>query len=272
MLKGHVFKEQIFGNQVFAYFIDTFLNKKCGIGNYKNKMEVTFSGSNVTIQSGLACIRGRFIEEDTYTQINAGTESYFCKLIIEVDLDKENTEEQLNQVYYKIVKDTNNYPTLTQTDIVANNSGIYQYELARFKTSASGISEFQDMRTYLDFDSIYAEIEKEYRSVLQSLQQELEDTTKNYLRKSEDIVVILHYVAEKNDVDTIEYPKNFNMHNTVVLSVIEDANKGEYWKTADFHNDGIALTHHLASVELHSTNIKIQGNRDTYYRITLMRF
>ena len=50
---------------------------------------------------------------------------------------------------------------MTQTNIVKNVSGIYQYELARFKTGSSGITNFQDMRTFLDFDSIYAQIEKE---------------------------------------------------------------------------------------------------------------
>lgn len=29
MLKGHVYKEQIFDVDVFAYFVDTFLNGKC---------------------------------------------------------------------------------------------------------------------------------------------------------------------------------------------------------------------------------------------------
>ena len=36
MLKGHVFKKQRFGNEIFALFIDTFLAQKCGIAkNYK---------------------------------------------------------------------------------------------------------------------------------------------------------------------------------------------------------------------------------------------
>lgn len=103
----------------------------------------------------------------------AGTDNAYCKLVIEVDLDKENTESQLNQVSYKIVKSTSGYPNLTQTDIVANNSGIYQYELARFKTNTNGITDFEDKRTYLDFATIYSQIETEYRTVLQELEKEL---------------------------------------------------------------------------------------------------
>ena len=175
MLKGHVFSKQLFGNPIFALFINTFLNGVNGVSNnYKNGMKPTASGSTITIDSGAVCIQGRFLEEDTYTQISAGTESAYCKLVIEIDLDKENTGSEFVQGVYKIVKSTSGYPGLTQTNIVKNVSGIYQYELARFKTSSSGISEFQDKRTYLDFDSIYNKMEEEYRVILQQLQEELE--------------------------------------------------------------------------------------------------
>lgn len=174
MLKGHVFKEQIFGNQIFALFINTFLNGQNGVSNnYKNGMQVTYSSSTLTVQSGAVCVQGRFLEEDTSTDISAGTDSSYCKLVIEIDLDKQNTESQLSQASYKIVKSTSGYPNLTQNDIVKNNAGIYQYELARFKTSSSGISEFQDMRTFLDFDSVYEQIQTQFQSVLDELEEEL---------------------------------------------------------------------------------------------------
>lgn len=166
MLKGHVFKRQVFGNQIFALFIDTFLNGKCGISNrYGEKMQVTYNGSTLYVNSGCVCIKGRFLEEDTSTEIVAGTESAFCKLVIEIDLDKENTDENLLQATYKVIKSNSNYPALTQTDIVANNSGVYQFELAQFKTSTNGITDFVDKRSYLDFESIYAEIEKHIQEI-----------------------------------------------------------------------------------------------------------
>lgn len=150
MLNGQVFSEQIFESKIFAIFINTFLNGKNGIvKNYRNGMAVSYSGSNVSIASGAVCIQGRFLEEDSSSSLNAGTNSMYCKLIIEIDLDKTNTESDFQQGYYKIVTSSTGYPTLTQTDIANNNAGIYQYELARFKTSANGISEFQDMRTYI---------------------------------------------------------------------------------------------------------------------------
>ena len=175
MLKGHVFSKQIFENPIFALFINTFLNGKDGVSNnYKNGMQVTYSGSNVTVASGAVCIQGRFLEEDTGSTISAGTDTAYCKLVIEVNLDLQNTESQFNQASYKVVKSASSYPNLTQTNIVKNNAGIYQYELARFRTNASGITEFQDERTFLDFNSIYDEMESEYGAVLQQLKDELE--------------------------------------------------------------------------------------------------
>ena len=175
MLKGHVFSKQLFGNPIFALFINTFLNGINGVSNnYKNGMAVTYSGSTVTVDSGAVCIQGRFLEEDTYTSLSAGTNTAYCKLVIEIDLDKENTESEFTQASYKIITSTSGYPNLTQTNIVKNVAGVYQYELARFRTSSSGISEFQDMRTFLDFASIYEQIIQEYQKVLAQLKEELE--------------------------------------------------------------------------------------------------
>lgn len=174
MLKGHVFKEQIFGNQIFALFINTFLDGANGVSNdYKNGMQVTYNNSTLTIQSGAVCVQGRFLEEDTSTDIIAGTDTAYCKLVIEIDLDKQNTEEELVQATYKIVKSTSGYPALTQSNIVENNTGVYQYELARFKTSLNGITNFEDRRTFLDFNSIYAKIKNDYEAVLEELEEEL---------------------------------------------------------------------------------------------------
>jgi len=166
MLKGDVFANQIFENQIFALFMNTFLNGENGVCNgYKNSMAVTYSGSDLTIDSGAICIQGRFLEEDTTSTITASTDNTFCKLVIEIDLDKVNTDEEFNQGYYKIIKGAGSYPALTQTDIVNNVSGVYQYELARFKASTTGITDFVDMRTFIDFASIYAEIQQHIQDI-----------------------------------------------------------------------------------------------------------
>ena len=166
MLKGQVFANQLFENQIFALFINTFLNGTNGVSdNYKDGMSITYNGNDVTIAPGAICIQGRFLEEDTSTTISAGADNSYCKLVIEIDLDKTNTANEFNQASYKVIKGISNYPNLTQNDIVKNNAGIYQYELARFRTSSAGITNFQDVRTFLDFNSIYTEIEKHIREI-----------------------------------------------------------------------------------------------------------
>lgn len=128
-------------------------------------MEITYSGSNITVKDGIVCIRGRFAGEDSSTTIDAGKENSYCKLVLEVNLDKTNTEDNLQQLSYKIVRSSSSYPSLTQTDIVANNSGIYQFELASFRTTSSGITDFKQTKKFIDYDSIFKEIEEKINNI-----------------------------------------------------------------------------------------------------------
>ena len=161
MIKGDVFDKQYFPSNTFALFINTFLDSKCGIINgYKNSMSMTNTTNQITVSSGAACIKGRFLRENSSTTLSVLYQNNtFCRLVIEIDLDKVNTAAELNQVYYKIIASESDYPTLTQTDIVNNESGIYQYELAKFKANSNGISDFQDTRTFIDYNSLSAHID-----------------------------------------------------------------------------------------------------------------
>lgn len=95
MLNGQVFSNQLFESHMFALFVNTFLDGVNGIPeHYKNGMQVAYSGSNITIGTGAVLIQGRLLEEDTGTTINAGTDSLYCKLVIEIDLDKVNTRRK----------------------------------------------------------------------------------------------------------------------------------------------------------------------------------
>ena len=214
MLKGHVFSKQLFGNPIFALFINTFLNGLNGVSNnFKNSMAVSFSGSNVTVASGAVCIQGRFLEEDATSTIPAGTENMFCKLVIEINLDQENTEGSFLQGAYKIIKSSSDYPELTQDNIVKNDAGVYQYELARFKNTPSGITNFQDMRNFLDYKSIYTEISEEYHEVLAQLEQELTDVQENLNEMVEDIILV----------------QNKTQLETIIKNVILEDNKKKYY-------------------------------------------
>lgn len=168
----------------------------------------------------------------------AGTDNAYCKLVIEVDLDKENTESQLNQVSYKIVKSASGYPNLTQTDIVANNSGIYQYELARFKTNTNGITDFEDKRTYLDFATIYSQIETEYRAILQELENELAKVKDGsaYIFK-ENIATLTGTIEMPEEGKELEgsidldYPTGFDNTCYVISILSHNSVHPDWWAT-----------------------------------------
>ena len=232
MLKGHVFSKQLFENPIFALFINTFLNGINGVSNnYKNGMQVTYSGSTLTIDSGAVCIQGRFLEEDTSTQIATGTNNAYCKLVIEIDLDKQNTESQFNQASYKVITSASGYPELTQTNIVKNVSGIYHYELARFRTTASGITDFQDMRTFLDFTTIYEQMTDEYQSVLAQLEAELasvEDES-NVLLKTGGTVSGEIKISSSGDI-TGNISANARNSNKITNSKKYKASGSSKWK------------------------------------------
>jgi len=226
MLKGHVFSKQIFNSSIFALFINTFLSGKDGVSNnYKNGMEVTYSGRNISIDTGAVCIQGRFLEEDSLTQLSTGTDNAFCKLVIEIDLNKQNTETSFVQGAYKIIKSTSNYPNLTQTNIVKNNAGIYQYELARFKTGNSGITNFEDKRTFLDLQSILNLMEKEFEKFLAEFQSKINSVQdgSGYILKDDYAIIegIMRLTGEAEGKQTsweIDFPEGFNQENCTCLA------------------------------------------------------
>lgn len=220
MLKGHVFKKQVFGNQIFALFVNTFLNGQNGVSNnYKNKMAITHSTNSISVDSGVACVQGRFLEEDSGYTIATGTDNAFCKLVIEVDLDKENTDEQFVQGTYKIVKSTSSYPELTQNDIIKNNSGVYQYELARFRTGSNGISDFQDTRTFLEMNIFENVFEKILNNKFTEIHFNANDVQEG------DVT----WYVEAN------YPDGFNKDNSVILSILSNSSLigGSWYVTND---------------------------------------
>lgn len=151
MLKGHVFLYQIFGNEICAKVFNSLSYSRNGIlKDYGDEMEVTYNGTELTISSGLAMIGGRPVQETSSSTIDAGTTSLYCKLCLTVDLDAENTTSQFNQGYYEVVTGVSDYPELTQDDIVNNNSGKFQFELAKFTTGINGIDNFEDTRELIN--------------------------------------------------------------------------------------------------------------------------
>lgn len=181
MLKGDVFSNQLYNVHMFALFQDLFLNKKSGIADgYKNNMNITASGTNITINSGACIIRGRQVEEDSSTTLSTSSIiNKYCALVIEIDLSKTNTDSSLLQASYKILQSTNGTPTLTQQDIINNySSGVYQYLLATFQTNASGtISNLVKTDERLSIESVYNSFEEQMTQELADLQTAIDNVT-----------------------------------------------------------------------------------------------
>lgn len=183
MIKGYVFANQLASNEVDSMIYRKMLDYNDGI--FKG-MELSNTSTTITVHEGIIMIAGRPVGIVGNESVTAGTDTAFCKLVMEIDLSKESTESNFEQASLKIIKSTSNYPNVTQEDM-DNDGQLYQVELARFKTSLSGITDFTDTRKFLDFEAIYSKITAEYRALLQQLEEELQDVEEGsaYVLKSQ---------------------------------------------------------------------------------------
>ena len=218
MLKGDVFSNQLYNVHMFALFQDLFLNQKSGIADgYKNNMNITASGTNITINSGACIIRGRQVEEDSSTTLStASITNKNCALVIEIDLSKTNTDSSLLQASYKILQSSSGTPALTQQDIINNySSGVYQYLLATFQTNASGtISNLVKTDTRLSIESVYNSFEEQMTQELADLQTAINNvTTDTVIGRLEDV----EEIASNTQYKHYNYPtgtRTISLDNT----------------------------------------------------------
>lgn len=187
MLRGHVFEDQVFANEAFGLFIDTFLEGNMGV---ITGCEVSSTNNTATIGAGYFDIKGRFLQIIGNETVTVNDNGYYS-LVCEIDLTQENTTDSFNQGSIKAIKGTTTYPTLTQQDI--NTGGtLYQYEFARFRKTENGITDFVDRRTFLDISSIYTQINDNADVVLQEIEDALDDVLDGsiYVLKTEAGTII----------------------------------------------------------------------------------
>ena len=228
MLKGDVFSNQLFNVHAFALFIDTFLDKKNGIiDGYKNNMNITASGTNISIGQGACVIRGRFMEEDSTTTISTSSiQSKYCALVIEIDLSKTNTDSSLLQASYKVLSSAGSTPTLTQQDIINNyTSGVYQYLLATFQTDGSGnISNLVKTDERLSIESVYNSFEAQMTQELSDLQTAIDNVTSETVLSDINALqqqmsrVTPDRIIELNGVRTLTIPTQYR--NATYMEII----------------------------------------------------
>lgn len=176
MILGQTYDEQLFKSDMFRLFINTFADSQNGIINhYKQSCSLSNTQSTITISDGAFLLQGGLIQVQGNETVAVDLDNTCCILAFEIDLTKENTETDFNQGKFKIVKGTTaNYPTLQQDDIVNNSTGVYQMEFARFVAGAGGISNFVDKRVFIDFPTMFENINTQVTELIAELQQKIQ--------------------------------------------------------------------------------------------------
>ena len=162
MLKGETYGGQLFENSAFRLAFDTMLGGKSGvIEDFGNEMEVSASGTTVTISDGVAVIKGGIVREtSSQTLTPTLAENLYYSVVLEIDLSLTNTRDVFNQGSFKLISNSGSYPTLTQQDITRIADGKYQMELARFTTTNSAIQNLTDRRTMLSYTALAIQLQE----------------------------------------------------------------------------------------------------------------
>lgn len=148
MIKGHTYDKQLFNSVAHRLLNREFLDNENGILNQGSKCEMTYTTNSITVNDGFIVIQGGITEIEYSDTVNVELDDSYCRLVYELDLSKVNDESNFNQGLLKIISSATDYPSLTQ-EVLTENSGVYQFELAQFKAALTGITNFVDKRTYL---------------------------------------------------------------------------------------------------------------------------
>lgn len=186
MIVGHTFELQTFEVEAFSAFVNLFLNESSGI---IRGCEITANGKNIFINEGLMIIAGRIIEIKGQEKREINTKGYHV-LIVEINLNAQNTEEKLNQVNIRTIYGNDGYKTILKEDI--NNKGkTYQFELARFRYDdvQNRIIDLKVANTRIEYKNILKILEEEVKKIKTGaetvLKSTFEETLKNYIKKDE---------------------------------------------------------------------------------------
>lgn len=165
MLKGHSYDKQIYYSVADRIINNTFLNGSNGI--FENEgagCALSYTNNTVTVSNGFFIVQGGLTEIVNSETLSVILDGSYCILVYELDMSKDNTDTSFTQGQFRVLTGQSSYPALTQQKLT-ENAGIYQYEFARFRALATGISDFVDNRTFLDYNSIFEYIESQIEMI-----------------------------------------------------------------------------------------------------------
>ena len=103
MIKGYVFSNQLASNDIDSMVFRKMLDYNDGV---LNGMELSNTNSSITIGEGNILVAGRPIGVIGSETVTAGTDTAYCKLVVEIDLSQTATVSTFEQVSFKIIKST----------------------------------------------------------------------------------------------------------------------------------------------------------------------
>lgn len=179
MIKGYVFDRQKYPAAPFAKTLEEILNHNEG---FVDASRLSYTNNSITLDAGNVIVKGRafsIIENETIAIDPTQSGELYCVLIFEIDLSKESSSSTFKQVEMRILTSAIDYPSLTKQDINSEKEEdiIYQYEIAKFKNTTTGIQGFKDNRTFLDFDNMYTKVLEEIKNI----RKETETTTSTFI-------------------------------------------------------------------------------------------
>lgn len=162
MISGITFDEQTIKSADMANLVKKFSGGQSGI---TRGCTITSDSSNMYISEGYLLIQGRQIRvtgTHTVPLETVTTGELYCSVVLELDMSKENTETQLNQLSLKTITSSSGYPTLMQQDLEENPEGTYQYLLAKYHVSISGADSFSVQASEIEVSYLRAADLKNY--------------------------------------------------------------------------------------------------------------
>ena len=174
MIEGYTFNGQPYPAEEFAETTKSLLNNNEGI---LSGINLSNTINSITVSAGRVIVQGRQFAvkgEETVQVESLQTGELYCSLIFEIDMEKEDSASNFEQVQLKVITSASEYPSLTKQDI-NNGERLYQFEIARFKNSASGIKEFEDCRKFLEWDDILNQLNNDCKAIIENIRKELEN-------------------------------------------------------------------------------------------------
>ena len=98
MIKGENYASQLYENWSNRLAFNTLLGGNSGVvSDFANELEVTANGSNISIDTGVAVIKGGIIRNTSVATLAAQLEANtYCIVVLEIDLSQTNTDETFN--------------------------------------------------------------------------------------------------------------------------------------------------------------------------------